>query len=86
MKGYPSVCSYNDDTSGVVLNVILNIAFYVVDILRRTSIVPGTSLVFHAFVNFTVQQQETPENTLLGLQAWSLLKLLHEARLSQRSF
>lgn len=45
--------------TAVFLNVMLNITFYVVDILKRTSIVPGTSLILHAFVNFTMQQQET---------------------------
>lgn len=80
MKGYLSECLYNDDTSGVVLNAILNITFYMVDMLKRMSTVPGTSLVFHAFVNFTVQQQETLENSVLELQTWSLLKLSHKTR------
>ena len=76
MKGCLSVCSCNDDTSGVGLNVIFNIAFYVADILKRTGTLPGTSLVLHAFVNFTVQQQETLENTLSGLHCHTKLGCL----------
>lgn len=80
MKGFLSECLYSDDTSGVVLNVILNITFYMADMLKTMSTVPGPSLLLHAFVNFTVQQQETLENRLLELQTWSLLKLSHKTR------
>lgn len=77
------MCSCDDDTGGVVVNIILNVAFYMVGILKRTSSVPGISLALHALVTFTVQQQETLDSTVLGLQAWFSLELWHRTRLSQ---
>lgn len=46
----------------VVLNVTLSIAFYMFDILKRTSTVLGICMLL---INLTVQQQESLENAFV---------------------